>query len=370
MITLWELQPLLSNGIISQEQLDRILDFQWKSKESWSGFPQTVVTIGSILIGLWILSLVALNRDGMTDLLKIGVMILWIIVSYLLGWYFKSKQKPILWWSLLFLSGLFVGTTIFLIAQIYNLTVTNDILLGLRIIMILPLVYLLRQKEFYYLYIILLSCVLWQFLMSHVFQVVDERNVFVLYILFGFVMMLWGYIHESYYDDPLLAKLYKIFWSNIAMISYFIIITINYDNKVYTFLPSITWIIIGILWITLLYYYWKKQKELLLVLWSLFLIMMGILFSHIALLNYSIFIVLCLVLVYLGSINHNNGVIKMANAYLYIFLLYLYGRYGREYENKAIFFIVGGLLTIGLGLGFSRLSKTLSHLFSHSHDVK
>jgi hypothetical protein len=61
----------------------------------------------------------------------------------------------------------------------------------------------------------------------------------------------------------------------------------------------------------------------------------------------------------MGYQAHNNAIIKTANVYLYIFLLYLYGKYGREYENKALFFIIGGVLMIGLGLGFSKLNKVL-----------
>jgi hypothetical protein len=55
-------------------------------------------------------------------------------------------------------------------------------------------------------------------------------------------------------------------------------------------------------------------------------------------------------LIFIGYQTNTTSIIKTANAYLYLFLLYLYGKYGREYENKALFFIIGGVLMIGLGL--------------------
>lgn len=42
------------------------------------------MTIGALLVGLGILSLVALNRDGMQDILKISILLITMTVSYLL----------------------------------------------------------------------------------------------------------------------------------------------------------------------------------------------------------------------------------------------------------------------------------------------
>lgn len=398
-------------------------------------------------------------------------------VSYLLWRYFKNQQKFLLWGTLLLLSGLLCGASIFLIAQIYNLTVTNDILLWIWILMILPLVYVLKQKEFYYLYMILLSCVLGQFLMSHVFHSVDLRNVVVAYILFGYLILFIWYIHDSFYDDSTLNKLYKLFWWSIITISSLIffgmssfflkeyvlpysliliawilfislLFRIYYQkqNKIYHILSSffiiIVWIslhyfnlenlewnipviylwlscLIVLFWLLHQYFHhdqgiinlykflwlniwlvsyftsiaifelsdWRflfanpviwfltiiliislffgiylENKNLLLLSLILCCVIIWIQFSHIPIINYIIFIFICLIILYLSHSDNEwwvRWLKNLMNIYLYLFLLYLYGKYGREYENKALFFIIGGVLMIGLGLVFSKLNKIL-----------
>ena len=486
MISSLELQSLVTQGLLSEKQAAAILAYQWAQKTSWWWFSHSIMTIGALLVGLGILSLVALNRDGMQDILKISILLITMTVSYLLWWYFKIQQKSFLWGALLFLSGLICGTSIFLIAQIYHLTWTNDILLGIWIVMILPLVYVLRQKEFYWLYMILLSCVLGQFLMSHVFDSVDTRNVAVAYILFWYVILFLWYIHEQYYDDMTLTWLYKSFWwiiitistffffgmsgfflkeyilsstliviscvllflflfrwfyykqqkfyflitglfchllwilfhyfnlenfewnipviytwlsilliefwiihqylkhdegmsnlykflwLNIWLISYFIFIaTIEFNEVKFIFASSVLWFLCSILIITLLFWIFRNNKYSQFLSFFLCCVIFWIQFAHLPVINYIIFIIICLSVLYLSHTTNNKWLKSLMNIYLYLFLLYLYGKYGREYENKALFFIIGGVLMIGLGLWFQRLNKVIEKVLSPntlSHD--
>ena len=372
MINQKDLQWLVSADIITQKQADNILKFQGTKKEWWGiWFSQSIVTIWAILIWFWVLSLIALNREGMTDFVKIWIMLSSTVATFLLGRYFKEKWKTIIGWALLFMSGLLVSGSIFLVAQIYNLTVTNDILLGLWIILILPLVYLLRQKEFYYLYMILLSCVLWIFLSSHTFAVADERNMFVLYILFGFAMILAWYIHDHIYDDNLLANLYKIFWVNIAAISYFIftVSSTNSSNS-YMFPSIIIYIATAILLWYGIYFVWKNKSDALYIAVALLVLSFWLLMSNFELINYSIFIICCLLAIYLWYKNQNNAIIRTANVYLYLFLLYLYGIYWRQYQDKALFFIVGGILMIALWVWFSKLNSIMPDILDSNDDTQ
>lgn len=360
-----ELQELVEQGIISPEQLKKITTFQAESDSAGGWFSQSIVTIWTILVWLGVLSLVALNREWMTDLLKISLLLITTIISYLVGRYFKNKGKKLIWWSLLFLSWLLIGTSIFLVAQVYNLTVTNDLLLGIWIICILPLVYLLRQKEFAYLYLILLSCVLAQFLMSHVFPESDRRDPIVLYMLFGVGLVFTWYVHAAYYDDELLIKLYKVFGVNIALISYFIyIVSSSFEDTAYLLPSSLIRISLWLLCLLLLRWFFKKERDMWYMISALIAVMVGVIVHQVVFINYCVFILLCLVIIFLWYKHHNTLVIRMANIYLYVFLLYLYGRYGWEYENKAIFFIWWGILMIALGVWFSKLNKALLSLLA------
>ncbi len=371
MIKSSELSSFVAANLITQEQANNIHIFQSNQIPSSSGwFSQSIVTIGAILVWLGILSLVALNRDGISDMLKIIIMLTTLTLSFCGGRYFKHLEKPLLWGSLLFLSGLICGCTIFLIAQIYNLTVTNDILLALWIVMILPLVYLLKQKEFYYLYMILLSSLLGQFLMSHVFVSVDERNISVLYTMFGFLMILSWYVHDFLYDDLFLARLYKIFGANLAMIPFFVFIAMSdgdgayFGNGHFVFSSTLLFIVSVLLSSYLICYLRKRQSELLWSMIACVILLAPFALSGVIFINYALFIWLCLVLIYMGYQHANTGLVKAANIYLYLFLLYLYAKYGREYQDKALFFIVGGVLMIGLGVWFSKLNRILPNLLS------
>jgi uncharacterized membrane protein len=377
MISSLELQSLVTQGLLSEKQAAAILAYQLTQKPSWWGFSHSIMTIGAMLVGLGILSLVALNRDGMQDIIKIITLLITMTASYLLWWYFKIQQKSFLWGTLLFLSGLICGANIFLIAQIYNLTWTNDVLLAIWIVMILPLVYVLRQKEFYWLYMILLSCVIGQFLMSHVFQTVDDRTTFVLYIIFGLCMILIWLIHDYLYDDHVLARLYKVFGIHISMIAYWIFIIIS-DVSIsdaaiqgYHFQTRMIWSMIG-LWIGyLIWYFLKKDIKFLWGFAVFFILFFALEQAQWYLLSYVIFIIFCMSLIFIGYQTNTTSIIKTANAYLYLFLLYLYGKYGREYENKALFFIIGGVLMIGLGLWFQKLNKVIERILypnALSHD--
>lgn len=81
-----------------------------------------VVTIGAILIGAGIFSFIASNWQEMSDLSKIAIILVSMVVSYGLGFYLKEKADlPKLGEALILLGSIIYGAGIFLVAQIYHI---------------------------------------------------------------------------------------------------------------------------------------------------------------------------------------------------------------------------------------------------------
>lgn len=81
----------------------------------------TIVIFGAILIGAGIFSFVAANWVEMTKVMKIGIIVLSMLMSYGLGWYLQEKRQLEKVANAFYLLGtLIYGAGIFLIAQMFH----------------------------------------------------------------------------------------------------------------------------------------------------------------------------------------------------------------------------------------------------------
>lgn len=81
---------------------------------------QAVVIIGSLLIAAGIFSFIAANWQAMTSGVKISIIIISLLTSYLASWYLESKENHITSRALVLLGSLIFGSGIFLIGQIFH----------------------------------------------------------------------------------------------------------------------------------------------------------------------------------------------------------------------------------------------------------
>ena len=367
-----ELQDLVLKWIITSEQKDLILSYQsnnklikQESKQWW--FQNSLFTIWGILIFLGVMSLIALNRDGIADSIKILLSISLTWIMYVIWYYLKYiKQQTMLGWSLLFISWLLVGATIFLIAQIYNMTVSNDTLLLLWILLILPLVYFLKQKEFYWLYMILLSSILVVFLTSHDFESRDRRNVIALYQLFGALIIIIWYLHDRTRSDLELNKLYKSFWIWVFTISSFFFLgaTQRWRDELYSMPNYITWI--SAILIMLYIFVWFLQKKNELLWWALALSLFTWIkfFTNRYMLHDIIMILYSILVIYIWYYYDNQTIRRQGNLYLYWFLIYLYIRHWYWYMNGFVFFFTWWLFLIVWWFFFKKINLFVKNLFN------
>ena len=81
----------------------------------------TIVIFGALLVGAGIFSFVAANWTEMTKVMKIGIIMISMLSSYGLGWYFHEKKQLEKVGNAFYLLGtLIYGAGIFLIAQMFH----------------------------------------------------------------------------------------------------------------------------------------------------------------------------------------------------------------------------------------------------------
>lgn len=108
-----------------QENFNAIGDLHEHKHEKEDTSKKTIkiiVTIGAVLVGAGIFSFIAANWLEMTKLIKIGIILISMIVSYGAGWYLKEKlelQKT--GDALILLGSIIYGAGIFLVAQMFNI---------------------------------------------------------------------------------------------------------------------------------------------------------------------------------------------------------------------------------------------------------
>ncbi len=81
-----------------------------------------ILVIGAILIGAGIFSFLAANWRGMSNTLKLIIIITLMLVAYAAGWQVKEKYKLVkTGQALIFLGAIIYGAGIFLVAQMFNI---------------------------------------------------------------------------------------------------------------------------------------------------------------------------------------------------------------------------------------------------------
>lgn len=123
----------LNKGLSREEIYSKLLSNGHKVSEIEKGFSapaahdnnkktvQIVVTIGAVLVAAGIFSFISANWDGMDNLSRMAVVLLFMVASYSLGWYFKeNKNLEKTGEALILLGSIIFGASIFLAAQMFN----------------------------------------------------------------------------------------------------------------------------------------------------------------------------------------------------------------------------------------------------------
>jgi uncharacterized membrane protein len=144
-----ELQELLKANVVTEETAEKIRQYFNKKQEgSQNRLSSVFGIVGAILVGLGIILVFAHNWDNLSRLTKIVLSFLPLIIGQLFCGYSLLKKSESLAWRessavLLFFA---VGSSISLIAQVYNITGDLNSFLMIWMLLCLPLVYLLKSS--------------------------------------------------------------------------------------------------------------------------------------------------------------------------------------------------------------------------------
>ncbi len=220
-----ELQNWLDEGLITPEQRERILSrYQLLAEAEERAGPGRLITtisvLGSILIGLGVILFVASNWSQVPRWGKLGIIFTSLLTSYAAGFYLRYEKQtyPKVGASLILLGSIIFGAGIFLIAQIYHLSVhypNGPLLWGMGV---LPLAYLLRFRSL--LYLCLLDLLLWQGMEAsfHVSLIANRPLPFVmLFLMTGISLWAMGMVHRGFGRIGALAGPYSAAGLLLAM---------------------------------------------------------------------------------------------------------------------------------------------------------
>ncbi len=225
-IELW-----LKNGVISQEQSVIMLNDIKQSKKlsSQNRFIIAVSTIGAALLGIGAILFISANWASMTPMSKVIVMTSATVLAYLLGYYLRYEKKnfPNVGASLLFLSSLLVGASLFLVTQIYHFNANTHGIILIWLILLLPFLYTVRNYAVATLFTI--GFYIWLFMfLQETFLVgkYNQHDQFLLvdvYFLTTLMMISIGTLHKTIPLINNVGKAIKWISLQVAMIMLFIL---------------------------------------------------------------------------------------------------------------------------------------------------
>lgn len=198
-MAVWE-----AEGLLTPDQKERILARyrQIEEIEQKAGPGKLVTTIsilGAVLIGLGVLLLIASNWSEIPRWGKLGIIFGAMLTGYGTGYVMRYEKRnyPRVGASLILLGSIVFGAGIFLVAQIYNVTVhypNGPLLWGLGI---LPLAYLLRFKSILTLSLIAFYLWLGMEMSFHISQGAQGLQIILVYFMAGIMIWSVGLAHQS-----------------------------------------------------------------------------------------------------------------------------------------------------------------------------
>lgn len=210
--TVWlkkEVEAWKDQGIIDEYQAQKILseyglaetppEPEKVTKEDRSSRLITVVSaLGALLVGIGAILFVASNWDKIPYFIKLILLFGTTFATYFAGWRLKfdTKSHPKLGHALLFLASILIGATIFLTAQIFNVSANAHWLVLLWFLAISPFGYAFNSKHILGLNIFTFA--LWMILYISVTRglYLSTYETFMLYLLFGISLYGFGQLHS------------------------------------------------------------------------------------------------------------------------------------------------------------------------------
>lgn len=230
MIEKTQIQRWVEKGIINQEQAERIQTdiIQFKKERSSNRFITAISTIGAILLGVGVILFMASNWEKIPDFVKVIMLLGSTLGSYGIGYFLKYKQEsfPKVGASLIFLSTLLFGATLFLIAQMYHSSANAHWLVLIWLVCILPVVYLFEFVPVAGLTVLLFFIWIWLYFFSRNDDFIFARYISslpVTYLVSGLALFAIGGLHYLSQNYTRIARIYRIAGLKAGLVSLFLL---------------------------------------------------------------------------------------------------------------------------------------------------
>lgn len=211
-----QIKKWLAEGKISEDQASMMIaeNLAAANEKSGNRFLSIISVLGSIFLGIGIMWIVASNWDGMPDIVKIIVLLGstggLIYLGYEIG--FNKKNFPKTGHSLILLGAILFGSSIFLIAQIYNVEANASYLIFVWLVGILPLVYIFQSHLITFLSCIVF-CLWFNSIIFEDFNDFDAKGIAFItffYQTFGLLLFSIGSLHYFLEKYSKVARAYRL----------------------------------------------------------------------------------------------------------------------------------------------------------------
>ena len=254
-----EIDLWLKEGIILPDQKERILARYrlLKTAEEKAG-PGKLITIlsilGSILVGIGVILFVASNWSAIANWGRLLIVFVSMLASYGIGFTlrYEARNYPKVGASLILLGSLIFGAGMFLIAQIYHITVhypNGPLLWGL---FVLPLAYLLRFKSLISLGILVL--LIWLGMEAHLralySSTLQTTAMIPLFFMAGIALWGVGLVHREWEALKIVSSPYILIGALVTFIAGYLLTFDLYGGRfessgLFVFYPGIAVLFLG-----------------------------------------------------------------------------------------------------------------------------
>ncbi len=369
-----QVKKWLKKGYIDEKQADIILSDikQEKEKSARLKMNITLYTIGAILIGIGAISFIAANdwilRLFYSRFAKISAALIVTFACFGLGYWFSYVKTGFkrLGSVLIFLSTLLIGGVWALIGQIYNLpTDSNFGIFFLWLVSVLPVAFLFKKKSINNLSIVL-------FIAAY-FSIPN------IYKLAYLTPIVFGLILYNFANIPIVKKNFSEFTPAYKAVStvvlYFTLISMFWVTED-TDMPKVLGPILPAIFLifTLLNFVLNKKKDsiiktesIILASISAFCLLLNIpnlssgIFAVINILGSNITLAsMIFTLYHFGYKARDTRLVTRANYFTLIYISVLYFKISYHLLDKALFFFLGGIILVSLGIYLEKQKKTLT----------
>lgn len=372
-----QIERWVEKGYID-ESLAKVLELDIKEENEKKRKITTQIvlyTIGVILLGTGVVTFVASNNWILellekTPLLQILILLVLSILSLWTGWKigYNKQNFPRLGGALVFLSTLLIGAAYIQMGQTYNWSTNASSVLALWFISIFPLAFIFKSKPVNWLSIIVFVITFPYFYYDWKYDTTEVWTIFMPFVLFGILYTFANipFIQKKFCNFSISYKLTSL----IPAFFTFLILIFSVEDS-YRML-NIHYLAIPVILILINIWSYladkgednlKKSETIFIISVMLFVIIMLVsanvnpvlimILSH-------IFLISILSLgIYWGYKYENISLINLSNLFLLIYLLSVYCRYGWNYIDKTIFFLLGGIGLVSIGIFLEKGKKRL-----------